>query len=265
MNRKNNLVYITYDFLNGQPTDTFNVAADISDVFGNRVHESALSGDIGNNVSGGEMKTIIWNLNVDRIYMEDDIDVQILARNRLPPGNSRLILISENPSVEFIPEKSEVPKSSAETSVKRSAETTVKSFSRSGIVIQSLVLPGLGLSRVKRKPHWLRGLAGYGCLAGSIYFNQEAINKLNDISNSNKYGSFEEREDLFARAITMDEYSEWLAYAAISIWVIDFIWTVAGSSELSKNSAFQDLEGFSIKGGLDPLTYAPTLGITYRF
>ncbi len=68
---------------------------------------------------------------------------------------------------------------------KPSIETTDNSyvdrtFSRVGIAIQSLVIPGLGLSRTTGNPHWLKGVVGYSCIGGSILFNKMAISTYDD-------------------------------------------------------------------------------------
>ena len=254
MKRKDNLVYISYDFLNGQPTDTFNVAVDISDVFGNSIHESALSGDIGNNVMGGENKIIVWNLNVDRIYMEDDINVKILAQNRLPVPKSKLILISEIPLVEDTAEEGEP------STVSR--EASIKNFSRSGIIIQSLVFPGLGLSRVKSKPHWLRGLAGYGCLAGSIVYKNKA-----DEMRTEYNAAIEPdwKTYYYDVSVWQDNISKVFVASAIAIWASDFIWTLAGTSELKRVQVYGDLSGISLGAGIEPLCFIPTVRLKYTF
>ena len=275
MKRKDNLVYITYDFLNGQPTDTFNVTVDISDAFGNSIHESALSGDIGNDVMGGENKTIVWNLNVDRIYMEDDISVKILAQNRLPVPKSKLILISEIPLVEDNAEEGEAPTLSEEAPTVTeeaptvteevpilSGEASVKNFSRSGIVIQSLVFPGLGLSRVKSKPHWLKGLAGYGCLAGSIVYK----NKANEMRT--EYNAAIEpdwKTFYYDVSVWQDNISKAFVAGAIVIWASDFIWTIAGTSELNKVQVYGDFTGISLGTGIEQTCFVPTVRLKCSF
>ena len=87
---------------------------------------------------------------------------------------------------------------------------------RTGIILQSLALPGLGLSRMTGKPHWLRGVAGYGCIAGSIILNRQAISTYDDIDDLEDY---DDKNELFQKSLNRDNISEVLAYAAIGIWV----------------------------------------------
>ena len=290
LKQDDNQVRITYDFLEGSSSDRYRVNAEITDVFGNMVHRLALSGDIGENVGGGRKKTIIWDLGVDRIYMEDDISVKIIAWPAMyevtqapePPQSEDPVeenleepvadeTVTDQPvneqkvNPEIIP-----PNNNAREDLRRKAEIenpvyTRKSgiaYKRGGLVVQSLVLPGLGLSRLKRKPHWLRGLIGYGCLGGSVYLNREAAARLNTIPDNSNFNT---QTDIFQQVVMMDNISEGLAYAAIGMWVIDFFWTVAGSSPLKKSSVYSGTEGFTLNAGVDPITHAPLLGISFRF
>ncbi|UCG27928.1 MAG: hypothetical protein JSV24_00810, partial [Bacteroidales bacterium] len=110
-------------------------------------------------------------------------------------------------------------------------ETKSKDFSRAGIVIQSLAVPGLGLSRATGDPHWLRGVAGYGCIAGSIVLNHQAVNTFNTIGGLD---NVDEIKKAFDKSVQQDKISEVLACAALGIWVTDIIWTIAGTSGLKK-------------------------------
>ena len=281
LKKEDNIVLITYDFLQGGTSDIYRVQAEITDVFGNMVHRLALSGDIGRNVSGGRKKTITWDLGIDRIYMEDDITVKINAWPAMfevtqapaPPQSDepaeepvRAQPVDEQEvSTEIIPinrnRREESPdKVKAEPPVY--TRKSGKAYNRGGIIIQSLVWPGLGLSRMKRKPHWLKGLLGYGCIGGSVYLNREASTLLTTIPDNQ---NFLTQSDLFQKAVRMDNISEGLAYAAIGMWVIDFLWTVSGSSILINSEVYSDRDGFTINTGIDPISHTPLIGISFRF
>ena len=135
-------------------------------------------------------------------------------------------------------------------------------YNRAGLVLQSLVFPGLGLSRVTGNPHWIRGLAGYGCLVGSIVLNRQAVNTYKGISDLVSYNDVTEA---FDKSVQQDNISEVLAYSAIGIWVIDFIWTLVGTSDLNKADSYGDSGGFSIGSNIDPLSNAPLVSVQYRF
>lgn len=138
-----------------------------------------------------------------------------------------------------------------------------KRLNRTGIILQSVAVPGLGLSRVTGKPHWLKGVAGYGCIGGSIYLNQMAINTYNDEFLS----AYEPDEAalLLKKSTNQDNFSEMLAYTAIGIWTIDIVWTIIRSSDLKKDiNKSRDL-GLSVGSGIDPLFKVPVVEFVYRF
>ena len=129
-------------------------------------------------------------------------------------------------------------------------------------MLQSLAMPGLGLSRMTGKPHWLRGVAGYGCIAGSVILNRKAINTYAGITDLEDYDA---KDELFQKSQSQDIMSDLLAYAAVGIWVTDIVWTMLGTSDLKLKPLYSDAIGISLKTTIDPLTYAPLVGIRYRF
>ena len=241
---KGSKLLINYDILNSNLKDKFFVGLEIKDIDGNLLNTRALSGDIGEGITGGNNKLIIWDLNADKIFMDSDILVDIYVRP----------LSVDEPSI---------LNNSGETELSNSERNTeVKGFSRSSIMLQSLVLPGLGLSRVTGKPHWIRGVAGYCCIGGSIYLNRKAIATYENFRSATEP---QDAETLFSTSTTQDMVSEVLAYAAIGIWVSDIIWTLLGTSDLNKEGLNSQSRGFSIKTSLDCYTEAPLIGICYRF
>jgi len=76
--------------------------------------------------NGGNNKKITWDFAADNIYPETGIYVQVNAEILTSAETAKII-------------------------------RPVKSISRGGIILQSLVFPGWGLSRINRgKPHWLK-------------------------------------------------------------------------------------------------------------
>ena len=267
---KDNIIHISYDILNDDPSDNFIVSVHIKDANGNRIAANSMSGDIGEGVGGGNNKHITWDLDADNIFMNSRIYVKINV-NAIPVPEP-VIAIQETDQPEGNPSggktqhkiisrddatvKEEITKKETSTAAE------LERYTRSGLILQSLTLPGLGLSRMTGKPHWLRGVAGYGCIAGSVVLNRQAVNTYGGISDLEDYN---EKNDLFQKSQSQDNISEVLAYAAIGIWVTDFIWTFAGTSDLKKDPFLGDVSGFSLKTTIDPLTYAPLVGIRYRF
>ncbi|MQY79456.1 MAG: hypothetical protein GH151_09725 [Bacteroidetes bacterium] len=76
-------------------------------------------------------------------------------------------------------------------------------------------------------------MVGYGCIAASIIYNKKAVSSYNDYLNTN---DLQEIETFYDNSVNEDNLSEVFAYAAIGIWVTDFIWTIAGSSKLNNQT-----------------------------
>jgi hypothetical protein len=226
-------VMIYYDILNYQDGDVFNVWVEISDNQDRRVKAQALRGDIGRNIPGGSGKTIAWSPEEDGYQLVGGIYVQIFAE-----------LIK--------PEKKSVtpPAASAEKRVRTGA-----------IVAQSLILPGLGLSRETGQPHWVRGVAGYGCLAGSLALNRMASSTYELYQAENNPAT---RDELFSKAQTQDMSSEILAFTAAGIWVTDIIWNLLACKKMNQDSFSQD-RGLQLIPAYNPVSRGPMLALYLRF
>ncbi len=235
---KDNCVLISYDILNSSPLENFVVSVEIADADGKRIKVKALEGDIGEDVMGGMNKMITWDLGADNIIMNAEIIVNIHAELVLPPISSPV-------------ERKDMP-----------VEVTTKDYNRTGLIIQSLALPGIGLSQTTGNPHWIKGVAGYGCIAGSVVLNKVAVATYDSFLEA---GTTEDAEISLTKSVRQDNISEVLAYMAIGIWVADIIWTVAGTKDSSMNPLFSENRGISITTGIEPLTIAPWVGIRYRF
>ena len=106
-----------------------------------------------------------------------------------------------------------------------------KEIKRGAVILQSVLFPGWVLSRInKGKPHWLKGVAGYGCIAASVIYNKKAISSYNNYLNSDNSNFL---NNYYNSSVKEDKLSEAFAFSAIGIWVIDAIWTIAGSSKLN--------------------------------
>jgi hypothetical protein len=224
---RDHVVHISYEILNSKITDRYDVSLEVLDANNGTIVAKTVSGDIGESVSGGDEKLIKWDLKADSIFMEADIYIKVRAR--------------------LIPAPVAVSKAE---------------YGRSGLIIQSLALPGLGLSRMTGKPHWIRGVAGYGCVAGSIVLNRKAISSYDDYLNQR---TSENAQELFQASTQYDGVSEVLGYAAIGIWVTDIIWTIMGTSGLHTEKLTSNDAGLSLATGFDPEIRAPLLGFRITF
>ncbi|MEN8228727.1 MAG: hypothetical protein ABFS38_11295 [Bacteroidota bacterium] len=250
---KENVIHISYDILNGNPSDYYTVYMNITDVGGRKIRATALSGDIGQDVPGGMNRNIRWDLEADQLFMNEKIYFEIFVRTT--PHSDHTGVQNQDASHETVTRESFINTNPPPVAM-------AKSYSTAGIVLQSLAVPGLGLSRMTGNPHWLRGLAGYGCLAGSFILNSQSMITYDGIED---YTGFEERYEQLQKSITQDQISELLAYSAIGIWVTDVIWTLVGISKYQKRSMVGEVRGISVMPGIDPLTYAPMVGVTVRF
>lgn len=260
-----NTIHISYDILNSTPSQEFNVELSVRDDQGNTLDPGALSGDVGERVNGGNDKHIEWDLDADRIEINADIFIKVFVKAIPPP----------DPEVSFTEKKEGAEEKTPDNPLKEiPGDETVRDtedksmpgsidgvqFSRAGLIGQSVALPGLGLSRYKGGPHWIRGAIGYGCVAGSIIMNRAAVNTYNGIIDQ---AGFDAKNTVYQKSLTQDQVSEVLAYTAVAIWISDLVWTVVGTSDLNVAAYMQ--RGFRIEPALDPLSHAPLLAITLQF
>ncbi len=257
---RDNNIHITYDILNSDPSDEFTVSMQITDATGQVVPANALTGDIGDMVKGGSNKHIVWDLTADKIVMNSKIYVKILAKAVAPPLKEQETLPVVKDPVEEIQEESPALNRPEKEEVTQGVVS--KSFSRSSLILQSLPIPGLGLSRLTGNPHWIRGVVAYGCITGSIVLNRMAVDTYSQIPGELEW---DDKNKLFQQSQKQDGFSELLAYAAIGIWVSDLIWTIVGTSDLKKSPVYSETNGFSFRTTIDPLSSAPLIGIRYLF
>jgi hypothetical protein len=209
---------------------------------------------LGQKVSGGNSKQIEWNLEADNIEIGARFSIKINVK-AIPPQEQE----AEKPVVQQ--EDLSVDQPEDTPSVQhRDSPADEKQFSRTGLILQSAAFPGLGLTRYKGGPHWIKGVAGYGCLAGSIFMNQSAVNTYDGIMDE---AGYEAKNELFQKAVRQDQISKGMAYAAIAIWVSDLVWTLVGTSDLSTKSAQNSR--LRVEPSLDPVFQAPLLSFKIQF
>lgn len=245
---RDNTIFISYDILNSTPADKFTVELIVTDSKGKRIKATSLEGDVGKLVYGGYNKRIAWDLEVDKIVMNAQIFVKVNV-NAIPPPKPVVV----EPVVQ---EAEEEPQETIEDKVSKEK----KQFSRTGLLLQSVAFPGLGLSRYKGGPHWIKGVAGYGCIAGAVIMNRQAISTYEEI---NDLADFDDKDALYKKSMQQDNISEVLGYTAIAIWVSDMVWTILGSADLKMSSHHN--QRLKINSRIDPVSNAPMLAFTYKF
>lgn len=252
---KDNKLHIYYDILESDPGERFVIRIDIKDENGKTLNVNALSGDIGVVEEGGNNKRIIWDFEADKVYINAYIYVKLNASIAPRPVTAAKDL-QEETTREISGEDGSNPEGVFTEDIRNA------NYSRVGIIFQSVAFPGLGLSRMTGKPHWIKGVAGYGCLAGSVVFNRLAINNFNTIKDLDRVDAV---NDAFNKSVQQDNISEVLSYVAIGIWVSDIIWTLVGTSNL-KSTTFRDQsKGLSIRSKIDPYSNIAMVGLRYRF
>jgi hypothetical protein len=251
-----NSIIISYDILNSSPEEKYTVSIEIKDESGKVIRARSLKGDIGEGIPGGSGKKIAWDLAADNIYLDAFVFVQIHAWI-IPPA-SPPVVVEEEQAEEQAGEEQARTTSRDEPP----PSTRTQEFNRAGIILQSVALPGLGLSRVTGKPHWIRGAAGYGCIAASVVMGRSAVNTYNGIEDLE---DFTEINRAYDKALQQDLVADVLLFTAAGIWITDFVWTLVGTSGLKKPAYYGQAAGWSVGGKLDPLSASPLLSVCYRF
>ena len=254
LSMQGNRVLIAYDILNSKATELFSIRIEITNSGKGVIPANSLSGDIGNEVSGGLNKKILWDIEADSIFLDEEIFVQIFALGLTP------LIVEEDPSQEISPPLDE--SKLKEESSGNNSPAEIQSYKRPVILAQSLLFPGWGLSRIKNKPHWIKGIMAYGCLGGSIYLNNQAYNNFTAYQESS---SPDEASGLYDKAYSQDLNSKILAYSALGIWITDMVWTIIGSSGNTKPQSSVNQSGFSIEPVIEPLSSAPMITLRYTF
>jgi len=239
------VLHIYYDILRSQTGEKFDISIEVEDEKGNLIPAHTLKGDVGSGVAGGTNKHIVWEFEKDGVFLDAEIYIKVYARLA-----SRAV------------KQANAEKQREETGSGRVTPADASSPGRAGLMLQSVALPGLGLTKVTGKPHWIKGVVGYGCIAGSVVLNRRAITAFDSIGESD---SNADAEDAFNQAVRLDNTSEILAYAAIGIWVTDLVWTLVGTSSRNMSSMHIHRKGLNLTADVDQMTRIPRIGIIYKF
>lgn len=270
----NHGIQIDYQLLNSSLSDTFIVRIEVTDTHGRFIQAQTLSGDVGENIPGGSDKRILWDIEADSIYLNAEIFIEVYAELQAPQVAEILPQVVDTPPKivdtppKIVDETVQNVKDTAQNTEviameEKISESGGKSIKRTGIVLQSMLLPGLGLSRVNPgQPHWIKGVVGYGCIAGTLYFNKMAVKSYNEYLASN---SSSERDISFNQAERQDVISEVMAFAAIGVWVTDLVWTIVGTSHLNMVQSSVNHKGISLGTSFEPVSSVPMLALRYKF
>ncbi len=147
-----------------------------------------------------------------------------------------------------------------EVTVEVQAEKYVKSFNKGSVMLKSILLPGLGQTKMSGgKPYWVMGIVSYGALAGGL------------VTYSNYKDSYDkyllETEDPQKRADYLSEAEKRATLAgamfvtAAAIWTANLIWVAATPNK------YQPLKykPLTLQPSADPLNGAAFLTLRYKF
>jgi hypothetical protein len=161
---KENMV-ITYDITKYRKNERFSVSMKLISENGAVIIPQSVGGDIGNNITGGKGKTVIWNIRKDVVVMDQNVAVEVIA---VPEPYQPIY------------------------------------FSKGKAVLLSAVIPGLGINKLQEGgAYWLFSVGVYGCLAGSAVFYQNAENtykkyeaSMITIDRNNLYSTVQDQKEL---------------------------------------------------------------------
>lgn len=224
---RNDSLFVTYDLVKAKVTDRFLISISIKSSSGNTLQPMALTGDIGENVVPGKSKKIIWDINRDNIFINEDISVVVAAKPIIPSQVS-----ATGKKVKFVP--------------------------RGIAVLLSAVVPGLGISKLDNGgPYWVMAIAFYGCAAGSFYYSYQSGKSYSTYKESTNP---DERDNLYTKVRNQQKTAEILLYSAGAIWLGNMLWTL-----LQPNKTKPGEKKVSFNTYYDPFINRPIFCLKYKF
>jgi len=242
----NHKLIIEYNILNSSTNDLFKIWLIATDSDGHNLNAVSLTGDIGNNITGGTGKTITWDIEKDGYYKSSDVFIEIKGEKIKPLAEAEI------QKKDVSPEKIEKMK-------------PVKEYETIGLLSRSVLIPGLGQSIMeKRKPYYLIGIIGYGCIGTSIYLNYRA---------DDNYSQYRE---IYAvdlnRAIALYDKADFqyktsnvLGYSAVAIWIADLVWTAIAAGNYHSQREYSLLDNYKLYLVYDDLFFLPGIALNLKF
>ena len=137
------MLIIKYSLDNYKSNELFDVNLEVKKGDSNLIVTS-VTGDIGENIEGGNQKTIEWDLLKDNIVLDEYVDVQLVV----------------------------------------DAHEDISQLTMTQLFVSSTFLPGAGLYRIDRSKNYkLMGYTGYGLIGLAVVFNLGAKSSYNKYSN----------------------------------------------------------------------------------
>ena len=221
-----NKLVIDYGFTKSKQKQNFNVWLEIKNSTGEKLNVKAVSGDVGENIKGGENKQIIWDFLADNIVIDDNIGIEVKAELMIP-------------------------------------EKTISNISTGKALLLSAVMPGLGIAKVKQKNSYLLlGAVTYGSVILSYINNKNANNNYNEYLSNNIPSS---ESDSYSKSNSQKTMSNVFAYTAITTWAVNMIWTLSAAKKSNSVVGLSDKNKVQFATGVNPYSRSPVFMLTYRF
>ncbi len=235
---------ITYDIVKSRSNEMFQVWVHIYTKTGKKILPTALSGDVGNNIEGGLYKRIVWDMEADQIFLDEEISVDVYGQKETKKADVKAE--EENKVDEVKPVEKYKPKK--------------EGISVAGAMGLSLALPGLGRKVVNQTGSaWVLGVAGYACIGGAVFLNNSAYNNYENYKTAT---STNMRNDYYKKAKNYDLYSKVLVGTAAAIWVADLVFT-AITAKKARTNVYNSNLSFSVD--YNPVVNQPLIGLKYSF
>lgn len=223
-------IVISYDFPRSARGETYVVGVVAITESGDTIRpgSGSLTGDVHENIIGGKEKSITWDFERDNFYTSEAFQFQVFANLQFP-------------------------------------ETT-RTGDYPGLataMIMSTAFPGWGSTRLTNgKPHWIKGILGYGCIAMSYVYNSKAVTTYDDYLLSMDSNT---RNSLYDDASSQKLFSTIFAASAIAVWVFDYTCVIISHNKLKKNTYNSQIPKISVGYSIDPVLTQPLLTVKLNF
>jgi len=147
-----------------------------------------------------------------------------------------------------------------EVSVELQAEKYVKSFNKGSVMLRSVLLPGLGQTKVSGgKPYWIMGIVSYGAIAGGLVTYSGYKDSYDKYLAENE--DPQKRADYLSEAEKKATMAGAMFVTAAVIWTSNLIWVAATPNR------YQPLKykPLTFQPSADPLNRAAFLTLRYKF
>jgi len=242
----NHQLIIKYNIQNSSISDVFRIWVIVTDSTGRSLNATSFTGDIGNNISGGSDKTIVWNMEKDGYYKNTDVFIEIKAEKVRPVAD--------------------IPAKDKKTDVKKTKEReSIKEYKTLGLITRSVLIPGWGQSVISdKKPYYLVALIGYGCIGTSIYLNYKANDNYDQYRETYPY-DLDNAIGLYDKAVSQYKTSNILGYCTAAIWIADIAWAAITTARYRSQLKPVSLSNCRVYLTCDEISFKPCVQIKINF